>query len=173
MVPAINEKFKKQLKSVEKLILSELNVKELEVLSSDSNVIKKKVKPNFKSIGPKYGKQMNAISAIINKWGDDEISNLESSQKWVGVVNDQEVELLFSDFEIQTADVPGFLVATENEITVALDVQITDELINEGIARDFVNRIQNLRKEYGFNVTDRINIRIISNDKINRAITTI
>ena len=170
MVPAINEKFKKQLKSVEKLILSELNVKELEVLSSDSNVIKKKVKPNFKSIGPKYGKQMKAISAMINKWGDDEISNLESSQKWVGVVNDQEVELLFSDFEIQTADVPGFLVATENEITVALDVQITDELINEGIARDFVNRIQNLRKEYGFNVTDRINIRIISNDKINRAI---
>ena len=170
MVPAINEKFKKQLKSVEKLILSELNVKELEVLSSDSNVIKKKVKPNFKSIGPKYGKQMKAISAMINEWGDDEISNLESSQKWVGVVNDQEVELLFSDFEIQTADVPGFLVATENEITVALDVQITDELINEGIARDFVNRIQNLRKEYGFNVTDRINIRIISNDKINRAI---
>ncbi len=170
MVPAINEKFKKQLKSVEELILSELNVKELEVLSSDSNVIKKKVKPNFKSIGPKYGKQMKAISAMINKWGDDEISNLESSQKWVGVVNDQEVELLFSDFEIQTADVPGFLVATENEITVALDVQITDELINEGIARDFVNRIQNLRKEYGFNVTDRINIRIISNDKINRAI---
>ena len=170
MVPAINEKFKKQLKSVEELILSELNVKELEVLSSDSNVIKKKVKPNFKSIGPKYGKQMKAISAMINEWGDDEISNLESSQKWVGVVNDQEVELLFSDFEIQTADVPGFLVATENEITVALDVQITDELINEGIARDFVNRIQNLRKEYGFNVTDRINIRIISNDKINRAI---
>ena len=170
MVPAINEKFKKQLKSVEKLILSELNVKELEVLSSDSNVIKKKVKPNFKSIGPKYGKQMKAISAMINKWGDDEISNLEYSQKWVGVVNDQEVELLFSDFEIQTADVTGFLVATENEITVALDVQITDELINEGIARDFVNRIQNLRKEYGFNVTDRINIRIISNDKINRAI---
>ena len=170
MVPAINEKFKKQLKSVEKLILSELNVKELEVLSSDSNVIKKKVKPNFKSIGPKYGKQMKAISAMINEWGDDEISNLESSQKWVGVVNDQEVELLFSDFEIQTADVPGFLVATENEITVALDVQITDELINEGIARDFVNRIQNLRKEYGFNVTDRINIRIISNDKINGAI---
>ena len=170
MVPAINEKFKKQLKSVEELILSELNVKELEVLSSDSNVIKKKVKPNFKSIGPKYGKQMKAISAMINKWGDYEISNLESSQKWVGVVNDQEVELLFSDFEIQTADVPGFLVATENEITVALDVQITDELINEGIARDFVNRIQNLRKEYGFNVTDRINIRIISNDKINRAI---
>ena len=104
----------------------------MEVLSSDSNVIKKKVKPNFKSIGPKYGKQMKAISAMINEWGDDEISNLESSQKWVGVVNDQEVELLFSDFEIQTADVPGFLVATENEITVALDVQITDELINEG-----------------------------------------
>jgi isoleucyl-tRNA synthetase len=170
MVPAINENFKKQLISVKSLILSELNVKELEVLTSDSNVIKKKVKPNFKTIGPKYGKHMKAISSMINAWGDDEINTLENKKSWSGVVNGDEIELLFSDFEIQTADVPGFLVSSDNDITVALDIQITDELINEGIARDFVNRIQNLRKDYGFNVTDRINIRIMSNNKINRAI---
>ena len=170
MVPAINENFKKQLISVKSLILSELNVKELEVLTSDSNVIKKKVKPNFKTIGPKYGKHMKAISSMINTWGDDEINTLENKKSWSGVVNGDEIELLFSDFEIQTADVPGFLVSSDNDITVALDIQITDELINEGIARDFVNRIQNLRKDYGFNVTDRINIRIMSNNKINRAI---
>ena len=170
MVPAINENFKKQLISVKSLILSELNVKELEVLTSDSNVIKKKVKPNFKTIGPKYGKHMKAISSMINTWGDDEINTLENKKSWSGVVNGDEIELLFSDFEIQTADVPGFLVSSDNDITVALDIQITDDLINEGIARDFVNRIQNLRKDYGFNVTDRINIRIMSNNKINRAI---
>ena len=170
MVPAINENFKKQLISVKSLILSELNVKELEVLTSDSNVIKKKVKPNFKTIGPKYGKHMKAISSMINTWGDDEINTLENKKSWSGVVSGDEIELLFSDFEIQTADVPGFLVSSDNDITVALDIQITDELINEGIARDFVNRIQNLRKDYGFNVTDRINIRIMSNNKINRAI---
>ena len=170
MVPAINDNFKKQLISVKSLILSELNVKELEVLTSDSTVIKKKVKPNFKTIGPKYGKHMKAISSMINAWGDDEINTLENKKSWSGVVNGDEIELLFSDFEIQTADVPGFLVSSDNDITVALDIQITDELINEGIARDFVNRIQNLRKDYGFNVTDRINIRIMSNNKINRAI---
>ena len=170
MVPAINDNFKKQLISVKSLILSELNVKELEVLTSDSNVIKKKVKPNFKTIGPKYGKHMKAISSMINTWGDDEINTLENKKSWSGDVNGEEIELLFSDFEIQTADIPGFLVSSDNDITVALDIQITDELINEGIARDFVNRIQNLRKDYGFNVTDRINIRIMSNNKINRAI---
>jgi len=170
MVPAINDKFKKQLISVKSLMLSELNVKELEVLTSDSNVIKKKVKPNFKTIGPKYGKHMKAISSMINSWGDDEINTLENNKSWSGVISGDKIELLFSDFEIQTADVPGFLVSSDNNITVALDIQITDELINEGIARDFVNRIQNLRKDYGFNVTDRINIRIMSNNKINRAI---
>ena len=170
MVPAINEKFKTQLTNVEDLILSELNIKEIELLPSDSNVIKKKVKPNFKTIGPKYGKHMKAISAMINSWGDDQITQLEKNQSWNGVVNGDEIKLAYSDFEIQTADIPGFLVSSENEITVALDIQITDELINEGIARDFVNRIQNLRKDYGFNVTDRINIRIMSNIKINTAI---
>ncbi len=170
MVPAINEKFKTQLTNVEDLILSELNIKEIELLPSDSNVIKKKVKPNFKTIGPKYGKHMKAISAMINSWGDDQITQLEKNQSWNGVVDGDEIKLAYSDFEIQTADIPGFLVSSENEITVALDIQITDELINEGIARDFVNRIQNLRKDYGFNVTDRINIRIMSNIKINTAI---
>ena len=170
MVPAINEKFKKQLITVETLILSELNVKELDILPSDSTVIKKKVKPNFKTIGPKYGKNMKAISSMINSWDDDEINQLEKKQSWKGKVNGEIIELLYSDFEIQTADIPGFLVSSENEITVALDIQITDELLNEGIARDFVNRIQNLRKDYDFNVTDRINIRIMSNIKINTAI---
>jgi len=169
-VPVINETFKNQLLCVKELILSEINVKDLETLTPESTVLTKKIKPNFKSIGPKYGKHMKSITSLIGGWSENEIKNVELNKGWKGELNGTKIILAEDDFEIQTADIPGFLVSSEGGITVALDIQISEKLKNEGVAREFINRIQNLRKDYGYNVTDRIDIRIKSNVKINSAI---
>ena len=113
---------------------------------------------------------MKAISVMINSWNDDEIKLFEIKKSWSGNINGENILLDFSDVEILTQDIPGYIVSSDNEITVALDVTITNELKNEGIAREFVNRIQNLRKDSGFSVSDKIEIRIKSNLKINNAI---
>ena len=170
MVPVLNETFGRQIKEVEDLILSEVNVKELELLTDTSGVLVKKIKPNFKTIGPKYGKHMKAIAGMVNQFGQDEIASIESNNSWKGDVNGEEIELELTDFDIQTDDIPGWLVLTENGLTVALDVTLSSELKDEGIAREFVNRIQNIRKESGFEVTDKIVLSIKSHDAINNAI---
>src|SRR5690606_9985604 len=113
-------------------------------------VLTKKIKPNFKTIGPKYGKKMKAIAAMVNSWGDDQIAKIEENKGWSGDVDGVAVNLDLDDFEIITDDIPGWLLTTEGGITVALDVTITPELKHEGIAREMVNRIQNFRKEAGF-----------------------
>ena len=170
MVPVLNETFGRQIKEVEDLILSEVNVKQLELLTDTSGVLVKKIKPNFKTIGPKYGKHMKAIAGLVNQFGQDEIASIEANNSWKGVVNGDELELDLTDFDIQTDDIPGWLVLTENGLTVALDVTLSEELKNEGIAREFVNRIQNIRKESGFEVTDKIVLSIKSHEAINNAI---
>ena len=170
IVPAENPKFEKRILAVEGLILSELNIKELELIPTDSSFLKKKIKPNFKTIGPKYGKHMKQISSFISNWGNKEIGVVEKNNGWSGSINDTSIELSGEDFIIETADVPGFLVANDGGITVALDVEISKELVEEGFAREFVNRIQNYRKELGLNVTDKINIYIKSNQEINQAL---
>jgi isoleucyl-tRNA synthetase len=155
---------------VQDLILSEINVKQLELLEDTAGVLTKKIKPNFKTIGPKYGKQMKAIAGMVNQWGEEEIAAVENNNGWTGEVNGEQIELDTNDFEIETDDIPGWLVTSENGVTVAMDITISAELREEGIAREIVNRIQNFRKDAGFEVTDKINVSIDSNDEIKAAI---
>ena len=170
MVPITNAVFQRQVEEIKELVLSEVNVKELELISEASEVLVKKIKPNFKTIGPKYGKHMKALASLIKEFDQGTISLIEKTARWECEISGEEVILELSDFEIETADIPGWLVATENGITVALDVTLNNQLIEEGIAREFVNRIQNIRKDSGLEVTDRIKLSISSHDKIDRAI---
>ena len=157
MIPVLNETIASNLLHVKDLILSEVNVKEL-VLLQDSAILVKRIKPNFKTIGPKYGKHMKAIASLVETFSADEIQQIEINNGWKGTLNGEEVSLLLEDFDISAQDIPGWLVASEGTLTVALDITITDDLKQEGIARELVNRIQNLRKETGLEVLDKINI---------------
>lgn len=171
MVPALSEKFASNIKHVQDLILSEVNVKELELLAEDNDVLVKSIKPNFKTIGPKYGKHMKAIAAMVNQMKGDDIAQIEANNGWKGEINGEEIELDINDFEIAAQDIPGWLVSSEGNLTVALDVTITEELKSEGIARELVNRVQNLRKDSGLEVTDRILLKVDTNDMIQQAIS--
>jgi isoleucyl-tRNA synthetase len=171
MVPVLDEGFEQQLKAIQSLVLTEVNVKELELLSDASGVLVKKIKPNFKTLGPKYGKLMKGIAAAINGLGQEEIADFERNEGFVIQVDGADVQLALEDVEILSEDIPGWLVASEGRLTVALDVVVSDELKEEGIAREFVNRIQNLRKDSGLDVTDKINLYIQKHEAINAAIT--
>ncbi len=160
MIPVLNKKFEKQINAVSGLILSEVNVKELELLTDASGILLKKIKPNFKTLGPRFGKRMKNISAAIAGLTQDDINKFDSEGNYLLVIEGQEVQLTIDDVEIISKDIPGCLVANEGRLTVALDVTLTDELRQEGIARELVNRIQNIRKNMGLEVTDRIQIRI-------------
>lgn len=170
MVPILNDTFKRQLQDVQDLILSEVNVKELEYLEDTAGVLVKQIKPNFKTLGPKYGKIMKQIAAEVNQFNQDDITAFEQNQGTTLSIDGQEVILDSNDAEISTQDIPGWLVVTEKGITVALDITITENLREEGIAREFVNRIQNLRKDSGLEVTDKIHLKILNHSEINNAV---
>lgn len=172
MVPILDPTFKSRIEHVKDLILAEVNVKEMELLEDTTGVLVKKIKPNFKTIGPKYGKQMKAISAMVNGWDQQAIAEVETNGGWNGEVDGTVIELTLEDFDIQAEDIPGWLVASEGGITVALDITISEELRNEGIARELINRIQNFRKESGLEVTDKIRLTIASTDEIQQAVAT-
>ncbi len=165
MIPVFDKHFKKQIQAVEHLILSETNIKTIEYLTGDSNVLVKKIKPDFKSLGPKYGKMMKQLATAINTFGQEEIKKIETEGKLVFHIGNQLFEIGTEDVEISTDDIQGWSVATLDNLTVALDITITPELQNEGLARELVNRIQNLRKEKGLEVTDRISILIEENNQ--------
>ena len=170
MVPVLNPHFKVQLNAVESIILSEINVKEIEYISGGESIIKKKIKPNFKTLGPKYSKLMKQISAAIAQMGQADIATIETQGAYEIEVENEKINLSTEDVEILSEDIPGWLVASEGAITVALDINITEELRQEGIAREFVNRIQNIRKESDFEVTDKIKIQIQKNELFNDAL---
>ncbi len=170
MVPILDAKFKRQLQDVADLILSEVNVKEIQYLEDTAGVLVKSIKPNFKTLGPKYGKIMKQIAAEVTKFNQDDIQAFEKNNGVKLTIEGEEVVLDSNDVEIATQDIPGWLVVTENGLTVALDVTLTQELKEEGIAREFINRIQNLRKDSGFEVNDRISLKIVKHDEINEAI---
>ncbi|GAF02020.1 isoleucine--tRNA ligase [Saccharicrinis fermentans] len=170
MIPILDVEFQEQVDKIKDLVLSEVNVKEMEFLTDTSGVLVKKIKPNFKTLGPKYGKMMKQIAGFINQMGQEEIALIEKEEKISTQIDGQTVEISIEDVEIMSEDIPGWLVASEGKITVALDIHITEELKQEGIAREFVNRIQNLRKDSGFEVTDKINLKIEKNDAINQAV---
>ena len=172
MVPVLDKDFARRLQDVTDIILSEVNIKEIELLEDTEGVLVKKIKPNFKTIGPKYGKHMKAISAMVNQWGNNEIAEVEKNQGWTGEINGEQINLDLNDFDISTDDIPGWLVATEGGLTVALDITLTDELKAEGIARELINRIQNYRKESGLEVQDKIKLTIDTNEVIQSAIET-
>jgi isoleucyl-tRNA synthetase len=171
MIPVLSAQDAANFRHVTDLICSEVNVKELELLS-DTGILVKSIKPNFKTIGPKYGKQMKAISQLVQQFDQKDIAQIEQTLGWKGQIEGEQIELDLSDFEIQAQDIPGWLVANENGLTVALDVTINPELKAEGVAREVVNRIQNLRKECAFDVTDRIIVKVDTTDAIQDAITT-
>lgn len=170
MVPVLNARFKEQFEAVENIILSEVNVKEVEYLTDTAGIIKKKIKPNFKTLGPKFGKIMKQIAGSVAQFSQTDISELEKNGGCKLNVADQDVELTLEDVEITTEDIPGWLVSSEGELTIALDINISDELKQEGIAREFINKIQNIRKESNFEVTDRISLKISKHDFYNQAV---
>ncbi len=161
LIPVLSSEARESISAVDELIKSEVNIKSVEYLDDASGVLSKKVKPNFKTLGPKYGKDMKSVVAAINGMTSDDLKNLESAGKLVLSVG--EIEL--SDVEILTEDLPGYLTAQDGNLTVALDINISEELKHEGIARDFVNKIQNYRKDSGFEVTDKINIQLQNNNE--------
>ena len=160
MLPVQNETFRQQVELVQDLICSELNIKGIEFLAPDNDILVKRIKPNFKTLGPRYGKIMKAISAQIQAFSQQQIIALESDGKCNLTVEGQPVEILISDVEIATQDISGWVVANEGSLTVALDITVSPELKAEGIARELVNRIQGIRKE-GFEVTDRIRVDLL------------
>ncbi|MFP4605640.1 MAG: isoleucine--tRNA ligase [Bacteroidales bacterium] len=170
LLPVFSKEFKEKFEAVKPLVLTEVNVKTVEYISDTSDILVKNIKPNFKKLGPKYGKLMKQISAELNKMEQKDIVQMEKVGSYSITAGDQQITLQLDDVEITSQDIPGWLVTTDGDITVALDITITDELQQEGIAREFVNRIQNLRKDKNFEVTDRIKIRIQRIDAINEAI---
>ncbi len=170
MVPVLDQKYADQLKAVQDLILSEVNVKNMELLTETTGILVKKIKPNFKTLGPKYGKMMKQIAGFVSKFSQDDIANIEKEGTLELNIDGESVVLELSDVEITSEDIPGWLVANQGVHTVALDINITDELKQEGIARELINRIQNHRKERDFEVTDKITIKILNTPEIEAAI---
>lgn len=158
MVPVLDDTFGKQLKHVEALILSEVNVKEMEYLDANNSVLVKGIKPNFKLLGAKVGAQMKELAAVIQKFTAADIAIIEQEGKIEVNIGQRQFELLLSDVEITSQDIPGWLVASNGRLTVALDIKINDDLRKEGIAREFINRLQNIRKDSGLEVMDRIKV---------------
>jgi isoleucyl-tRNA synthetase len=169
MVPALNAKMKAQLEAIGDLILSEVNVKELEILT-DTGILVKEIKPNFKTLGPKFGKKMKAIAGLINRLGADAIADMEANGSLNIEIEGEVLTLNSTDVEINSKDIPGWLVTNLNNVTVALDVTMTEALQEEGIARELVNRIQNIRKDKGFEVTDSIRLVVGKQKFIDKAI---
>ncbi|MFL2638054.1 MAG: isoleucine--tRNA ligase [Flavobacteriaceae bacterium] len=170
MIPVNNNEQKKQISAVSELIKREVNVKKIEFIEGQSDLLIKNVKPNFKNLGPRFGTQMKEIASIVGKLTPEQIQNLETTSKIDLIINKKNVTFDVTDFEIFSNDIEGWLVAHEGNITVALDITIDEDLIDEGISRELISRIQNIRKTSGFEVTDRIKIVILYDDRIARAV---
>lgn len=170
MIPVLDAQLQSQIEAVEQLILGEVNVKELEYLHETTGILVKKIKPNFKTLGPRYGKQMKEISAAVGAFTQEDIAQIEREQKYTLNLASGVVEMTIEDVEITSEDIPGWLVASEGKLTIALDITITDELRQEGIARELINRIQNIRKDSNFDVTDKVVITLQKHAEIDAAI---
>jgi len=170
LVPVPDKNFKSKFEAVRDLILAEVNVKEVEYIDDTASILVKKIKPNFKTLGPRYGKLMKEISSAISALSPQEITSFESTGNHNATIAGQPVTLTLEDVEIISEDIPGWQVANEGRLTVALDITVSDDLRYEGIAREFVNRIQNIRKEAGFDVTDKIIVEIEDHEFVNEAV---
>jgi len=170
MIPILDENQRAEIEAVSDLIKAEVNVKEIELLDDASGVLVKQIKPNFKALGPRFGKDMGLISNEIQKFSQEQINEIDAKGELSLVISGKSIILTSQDVEISSQDIPGWLVANSNGITVALDITISEELKQEGIARELVNRIQNIRKDSGFEVTDKIKVQIQRNGELEQAI---
>lgn len=170
MIPVLSEKMRQQLQKVESYILSEVNVKAVEYISDAAGIVKKKIKPNFRELGKKVGPKMKALQAAIQNFKPEDLVQLEKDGFYGLNLEGDAFKLEIADVEILTEDIPGWLVASDGPVTVALDVTITDELRNEGNAREFVNKVQNLRKDKNFQVLDRIRVSVVKNQTLESAL---
>ncbi|MBR4883455.1 MAG: class I tRNA ligase family protein, partial [Bacteroidales bacterium] len=171
IIPVLDDAIQAQFEKVKDLVLGEVNVKEVEFIRNTEGLITKKIKPNFKTLGKKYGKQMKEISAAFAQLDQKAINAIEQSDVYEMALASGNVSLEKGDYEITSEDMPGWLVATEGKLTVAMDITISEELRREGVARELVNRIQNLRKECNFEITDKIKTQIVKRDDIVDALT--
>ena len=166
LIPILKPEVKERIEAVEELIKTEINVKEVEYVDDASGILVKNIKPNFRKLGQQYGPKMKAITGIINGFGKDEIAAIERDGNFEIDVEGEKINLSLEDVEITSQDIPGWLVASEGSLTVALDITISDDLRKEGLSRDMVNRIQNLRKDQGLEVQDKISIRYATSDEM-------
>jgi isoleucyl-tRNA synthetase len=170
MIPVLNDEERDEILAVADLIKSEVNVKEIELIDDASGIVVKTIKPNFKVLGPRFGKDMKMISEAIQNLTQNDIAIVEKQQEISLVINEKVVTLKLDEVEIISQDIEGWLVANQGGLTVALDITITDDLRMEGNARELVNRVQNLRKDSGLEVTDKIILVIEKNDILGRSI---
>ena len=170
MVPVVDARQRESIEAVKNLILNEVNVKALKFVDNAADILVKRIKPDFKKLGPRYGKIMKSLAAAIQSMSQENILAFESAGEFTMQVEGLEAKLQLSDVEIISEDIPGWLVANEGRLTVALDITVTDDLRKEGLAREFVNRVQNLRKSSGYDITDKIRIEILSTDVMNDVI---
>ncbi len=160
LIPVLDPRMAEDIAQVRDLIMNEVNVKEVELIKDTTGVITKRIKPNFKTLGPRYGKQMKQIAALVAGFSQERIAEIEAAPETTLDLGSEQITVTPADFEITSEDMPGWLVASEGKLTVALDITLTDELRAEGTARELINRIQNIRKDSGFEVTDKIRIEI-------------
>ncbi|HEX2963117.1 MAG TPA: DUF5915 domain-containing protein [Ignavibacteriales bacterium] len=167
---AVDKASRDAVTKMKDVILEEINVKDLVVLEDDSEIVNKSAKPNFKSIGPKFGKKANPVANAIRGFGKDEIIKLEKGGSVTVVLDGEEIAITAADVEIVSTEIQGWLVESEEGVTVALDTELNDELLSEGLAREFVNRVQNMRKDTGLEVTDKITISFKSEEGLRKAV---
>lgn len=170
MIPVLDEDQKAHIEAVKGLIMSEVNIKEVEFVDGTAGILVKKVKCDFKKLGPKFGKQMKALSVLVSEMSQEAIAELEKDGRYTLILDEQEAVLEIGDVEIISEDIPGWLVTNEGKLTVALEVTITEELRREGVARELINRIQNIRKSNGFEITDKIEIALSKNPQTDDAV---
>jgi len=170
LLPVLDEKFRTRVEAVKDLVLAEVNVKEIEYMTDTAGILVKKIKPNFKVLGKKAGALMKDAAAAIHSLTQADILQMETEGRFLLQLNGQTLLLEAEDVEILSEDIPGWQVASEGKLTVALDIQLTEKLKEEGMAREFINRIQNLRKEKGFEVTDKIGLKVLNHASIKSSI---
>jgi isoleucyl-tRNA synthetase len=171
LIPVTNETMKLQLEKIEDLIKSEVNVKEIAYLTETEGFIKKKIKPNFQALGKKLGPRMKAVSVAIGEFTQEDISMLEKEGSFTLLIEGEPLILQVNEVEITSEDIPGWMVANKDSLTVALDINITPELEHEGNARELVNRIQKIRKDNGYELTDRILVKVVNGEPLKTSIT--
>ena len=160
IIPVLDAELERRVEDVKELVANEVNVKEVELIHDTTGIITKRIKPNFKTLGPKYGKYMKAIASLVATFTQEQIAAVESGALTTLDMGAESIEVTAADFEITSEDMPGWLVTSEGKLTVALDIALTPELEREGVARELINRIQNIRKDSGLEITDKIRVEI-------------